>query len=188
MTPDRRAHDGEEPAASDEEAAASGDEPAASDEEPAASGEALGLAAVARPHLDRLARELGAPVSAAVLDGGHVVRIARSGVDLAAPTADDIPPRAGALGRVLLSLRPEDEWEPADAAALRETRLRGWAEGARSIAVPVRGVYGLPAALEVAAPEHATRLETAAVVERLMTVARTIDDELRASALERGGR
>ncbi|WP_062528990.1 hypothetical protein [Demequina rhizosphaerae] len=177
MTPDRRAHDGEEPAASDEEAAAS--------------GEALGLAAVARPHLDRLARELGAPVAAAVLAGGEVVRVVGSGAhggDDAAAPADDIPPQAGALGRVLLSLRPEAEWEPAAEAALRETRLRGWAEGARSIAVPVRGVYGLPAALEVAAPAHATRLETAAVVERLTAVARAIDDELRASALERGGR
>ncbi|WP_228373773.1 IclR family transcriptional regulator domain-containing protein [Demequina maris] len=175
----------------------------------------LGLPAVAQPHLERLSQELGESASAAVLDGGEIVYVARAAarritsVRIAVGTR--LPVHATAMGRVLLARLPEESRERVlrtarlaastprtvtDPDALREilrgTLLRGWTEvdgeledGLRSIAVPVRGAYGVDAAIGVATVSGRSGLDTATAVERLSTAARAIEDDLRAVALGR---
>ncbi|HSZ47100.1 MAG TPA: IclR family transcriptional regulator C-terminal domain-containing protein [Streptosporangiaceae bacterium] len=132
----------------------------------------LGLADLARPHLEQLVAALAESSSVALLDGQDIVYIARVParriVTAAITVGTRLPAHATALGRVLLAGMAEDElarWlaraslEPRTGRTLtRASRLRaelakvarqGYAivdqeleEGLLAVAVPIRGAAG----------------------------------------------
>ncbi|HYI33141.1 MAG TPA: IclR family transcriptional regulator C-terminal domain-containing protein [Glaciibacter sp.] len=139
----------------------------------------LTLPEVAQPHLERLARELGESTSAAVLDGGDIVYIARVPtrriMTVGITIGTRFPAYATSMGRVLLAglpvveadayleaVRPE-RLTPAtltDRNALRaeieRVRESGWSlvdqeleAGLRSLAAPVRQGGMVTAAINV---------------------------------------
>ncbi|MEW2546610.1 IclR family transcriptional regulator C-terminal domain-containing protein [Streptomyces sp. NPDC047002] len=131
-----------------------------------------GLWEVARPHMERLVARTGESCSAARLDGGDIVYVARVAVPkivtLAVQIGTRFPAPATSLGKVLLAALGPGELaaalgEPSRAgvvparnlpdeqlaAELREVRARGWAladeelaPGIRSVSVPLRDGEG----------------------------------------------
>lgn len=140
----------------------------------------LAIPAIAQPHLDALAAELGESTSLSVLDGSEIVYVARSSarriMAVSVNVGTRLPAYATSMGRVLLSALPEPEVagllaacppQPLTAhtqtdATLLTTELsrvaeRGWSlvdqeleEGLRSIAVAVRRGPRVIAAMNVA--------------------------------------
>ncbi|MGZ4493242.1 MAG: IclR family transcriptional regulator domain-containing protein [Actinomycetes bacterium] len=132
----------------------------------------LGLPQVAQPHLERLSAELGESTSAAVLDGGDIVYVARVAtrriMTVGITVGTRFPAYATSMGRVLLAGLAPDELEPllapaglraltdrtiTDPVALRaeldRVREQGWAlvdqeldPALRSLAAPVRDAGG----------------------------------------------
>lgn len=128
---------------------------------------ALGLPAVAQPHLEELSRRVEESTSLAVLDGSDIVYVARVAtrriMSVQITVGTRFPAYATSMGRVLLAGLPDDaltdylaraDISPrtpgaiGDADTLRKTldtvRSRGWAEvdqelerGLRSLAAPV---------------------------------------------------
>lgn len=137
---------------------------------------ALSLPEVMQPHLERLSREVGESVSAAVLAGSEIVYVARVPtrriMTVGITIGTRFPAYATSMGRVLLAALPPAELdatlageepraltertltEPgALAAELARVRAQGWALvdgeleiGLRSLAAPVRGRDGRVAA------------------------------------------
>ncbi|BDV32148.1 IclR family transcriptional regulator domain-containing protein [Microbacterium terricola] len=133
---------------------------------------ALSLPEVVQPHLERLSREVDESVSAAVLDGGDIVYIARVPtrriMSVRITIGTRFPAYATSMGRVLLAALPEAAraqaladsalehltgrtmTDPAALAAeLERVRAQGWSlvdgelePGLRSVAVPVHGRDG----------------------------------------------
>lgn len=133
---------------------------------------ALSLPETMQPHLERLSREVGESVSAAVLSGGEIVYVARVPtrriMTVGITIGTRFPAYATSMGRVLLAALPEAELaraleadppraltertiaDPdALAAELERVREQGWALvdgeleiGLRSIAVPIHGRDG----------------------------------------------
>ncbi|WP_299960444.1 IclR family transcriptional regulator C-terminal domain-containing protein [uncultured Modestobacter sp.] len=146
----------------------------------------LTIPQVANPHLKRLMRETGETASLSVLDGDHVVHVARvpagGVITVAINVGARFPAYATAMGRVLLAglddaslgeylarvqLEPRTPYTVRDVAALREVlegvRRDGYcladqelSIGLRAIAAPVRDVDGRV----VAAANIATSLAT----------------------------
>jgi IclR family transcriptional regulator, pca regulon regulatory protein len=163
-----------------------------------------GLPAVAQPHLEALAADVGHTASLAALDGDDVVYLARVAVrrivSIAITVGTRFPAYATSMGRVLLAARPDDELDEyldrldlrplssrmiGDAPALRTTlqqvRTAGFCltdqeleTGLRSIAVPVRGAGG-----EVVA---AMNLSVPAGAETAQAMRRGLLPRLRAAA------
>ena len=132
----------------------------------------LGLPAVARPHLQDLAAQLGESTSVAVLDGDDIVYVARVAtrriMTVGISVGTRFPAYAASMGRVLLAGLDDQALEAylarveltpltnrtvrtADAlrAALVEVRQQGWALvdqeleiGLRSLAAPIRDARG----------------------------------------------
>ncbi|CAG7611787.1 Pca regulon regulatory protein [Leucobacter soli] len=137
---------------------------------------ALSLPEVMQPHLERLSREVGESVSAAVLSGSDIFYIARVPtrriMTVGITIGTRFPAYATSMGRVLLAALPEAELaevlataEPRAltertlasgaelAAEIARVREQGWALvdgeleiGLRSLAAPVRGRDGRVAA------------------------------------------
>ncbi|WP_336662671.1 IclR family transcriptional regulator domain-containing protein [Leucobacter sp. USHLN154] len=137
---------------------------------------ALSLPEVMQPHLERLSRETGESVSAAVLAGSDIVYVARVPtrriMTVGITIGTSFPAYATSMGRVLLAALPESEAEtvlahaPTPAltqrtltdperlrAELLRVREQGWAivdgeleVGLRSAAAPVRRRDGSVAA------------------------------------------
>ncbi|MBN9612898.1 MAG: helix-turn-helix domain-containing protein [Actinobacteria bacterium] len=133
---------------------------------------ALSLPEVMQPHLERLSREVGESVSAAVLAGSEIVYVARVPtrriMTVGITIGTRFPAFATSMGRVLLAALSQEELaavlaadiphaltertltEPgALAAELAQVRAQGWALvdgeleiGLRSLAAPVRGRDG----------------------------------------------
>ena len=133
---------------------------------------ALSLPEIAQPHLERLSRQVGESVSAAVLDGTDIVYVARVPtrriMSVRITIGTRFPAYATSMGRVLLSgiadaaadalieasaiahLTDRTLTDPgALRAELDRGREQGWAlvdgelePGLRSVAVPVRGRDG----------------------------------------------
>lgn len=133
---------------------------------------ALSLPETMQPHLEKLSREVGESVSAAVLSGAEIVYVARVPtrriMTVGITIGTRFPAYATSMGRVLLAALPQAELELvlaqdppraltertiADPDALAEelarVRDQGWAlvdgeleAGLRSVAVPVRGREG----------------------------------------------
>jgi IclR family pca regulon transcriptional regulator len=133
---------------------------------------ALSLPEIVQPHLERLSRDVDESVSAAVLDGGDIVYIARVPtrriMSVRITIGTRFPAYATSMGRVLLASLPDADRDVlieasdlspltdrtiTDAAALRaelaRVREQGWAlvdgelePGLRSVAAPVHGRGG----------------------------------------------
>ncbi|MBO1900427.1 helix-turn-helix domain-containing protein [Leucobacter weissii] len=133
---------------------------------------ALSLPEVMQPHLERLSREVGESVSAAVLSGTDIVYVARVPtrriMTVGITIGTRFPAYATSMGRVLLAQLPADELSAVisesrpspltertltDPTALAEEIARagaqGWALvdgelelGLRALAAPVRGREG----------------------------------------------
>ncbi|GLJ61237.1 helix-turn-helix domain-containing protein [Microbacterium sp. JZ70] len=133
---------------------------------------ALSLPEIVQPHLERLSREVDESVSAAVLDGGDIVYVARVPtrriMSVAITIGTRFPAYATSMGRVLLAHLPQDERDALLAASalepltertitdrsalarrLDEVAAAGFAitdgeleSGVRSVAAPVRGRDG----------------------------------------------
>lgn len=133
---------------------------------------ALSLPEIVQPHLEELSRTVGESASAAVLDGGEIVYVARVPMrrimTVGITIGTRFPALSTSMGRVLVAdwgadavdaLLRESPPTPltaatlTDPAALREelgrVRAQGWAlvdgeleAGLRSIAAPVRGRAG----------------------------------------------
>jgi len=132
----------------------------------------LSLPDIAQPHLERLSREVGESVSAAVLDGTSIVYVARVPtrriMSVRITIGTRFPAYATSMGRVLLAGLPDAERDAVLAASAREhltdrtltdaatlraelerVSAQGWAVidgelevGLRSIAAPIRGRGG----------------------------------------------
>jgi len=123
----------------------------------------------AQPYLEMLSNNLDESTSVSVLDGDHIVYIARVTkrriMNLSITIGARYPARLTAMGRVLLAGQSEGAW-PADLRdVLRKVRDQGWAFvdqeheiGFRSIAAPITGVDGkVVAAINVSSsPARAT--------------------------------
>ncbi|MBD3942242.1 helix-turn-helix domain-containing protein [Microbacterium sp. NEAU-LLC] len=133
---------------------------------------ALSIPEIVQPHLERLSREVDESVSAAVLDGGDIVYVARVPtrriMSVRITIGTRFPAFATSMGRVLLAGMPDavagavlaasalpslTERTVTDAAALRaaldRVRAQGWAlvdgelePGLRSVAVPLHDRRG----------------------------------------------
>ncbi|HEY1135742.1 MAG TPA: IclR family transcriptional regulator C-terminal domain-containing protein [Nocardioides sp.] len=133
---------------------------------------ALGLPALAQPHLERLSGEVAESTSLAVLDGPDIVYVARVAtrriMSVQITVGTRFPAYATSMGRVLLAgldepalaayvagtpLLPRTPRAIADEGALRaeldRVRAQGWAlvdqeleRGLRSVAAPVRDGAG----------------------------------------------
>lgn len=132
---------------------------------------ALGLPALAQPHLEALSARVGESTSLAVLDDDQVVYVARVAthriMSVAITVGTRFPAYATSMGRVLLAALDDAEADAllagelaartprtlTDPAALRaeldRVRAQGWAavdqeleRGLRSIAAPVRDAAG----------------------------------------------
>ncbi len=149
---------------------------------------ALSLPQVMQPHLERLSHEVGESVSAAVLDDGEIVYVARVPtrriMSVSINLGTRFPAWATSMGRVLLAELPAAERgvvlrqavaltphtlidEAALQAELERVRAQGWAAvdgelevGLRSIAAPVRGRDGrVAAALNVSTSSSRDSME-----------------------------
>jgi IclR family transcriptional regulator, pca regulon regulatory protein len=169
---------------------------------------ALSLPEVAQPHLERLSREFDESVSAAVLDGGEIVYVARVAtrriMSVGITIGTRFPAWSTSMGRVLLADLPDDAVETLlDAAAheapapgpaalraeLDEVRARGWAlvdqeleAGIRAVAAPVRGRHGrVVAAVNVSTSASRTTLARMRThfVPALVATARSVESDLR---------
>lgn len=155
----------------------------------------LSLPDIAQPHLERLSREVGESVSAAVLDGASIVYIARVPtrriMSVRITIGTRFPASVTSMGRVLLAGLPDAERDELLAASAREhltdrtltepdelraeldrVRAQGWAvvdgeleAGVRSIAAPVRGRGGATVA--------AVNVATSATRDSMETLRRT---------------
>lgn len=144
----------------------------------------LSLPSVAEPHLKALASELGETTSLCILDGMHVVYVARVApprlVHVSVHVGTRFPAWATSMGRVLIAgLAPEEreahlaavEFQPytRNSVSTREglraevelARSRGWARvtdelegGLRGVAVPVRRGGEVVAAANVSLQMH----------------------------------
>jgi IclR family pca regulon transcriptional regulator len=131
---------------------------------------ALSIPEIVQPHLERLSREVDESVSAAVLDGGDIVYVARVPtrriMSVRITIGTRFPAFATSMGRVLLagmpdagavlaasdlrSLTPRTVTDPdALQGELDDVRRQGWAlvdgelePGLRSVAVPLRDRRG----------------------------------------------
>ncbi|GAA4783234.1 IclR family transcriptional regulator domain-containing protein [Microbacterium gilvum] len=133
---------------------------------------ALSLPEIVQPHLERLSHDVDESVSAAVLDGGDIVYVARVPtrriMSVGITIGTRFPAYATSMGRVLLAALPVSERDDALAAAvvepltdrtvvdrgalsalLEEVAAQGFAitdgeleSGVRSVAAPVRGRDG----------------------------------------------
>lgn len=158
---------------------------------------ALSIPEIVQPHLERLSREVDESVSAAVLDGGDIVYVARVPtrriMSVRITIGTRFPAYATSMGRVLLAGMPQaalDEWLAAsalasltdrtvtDSDALREelgrVRAQGWAlvdgelePGLRSVGVPLHGRRGDVVAA-INVSTSATRDTVERVVERFV--------------------
>jgi IclR family pca regulon transcriptional regulator len=158
---------------------------------------ALSIPEVVQPHLERLSREVDESVSAAVLDGGDIVYIARVPtrriMSVRITIGTRFPAFATSMGRVLLAGMPEPaldlllaasvrpsltERTVTDADALRaeldRVRAQGWAlidgelePGLRSVAVPLHDRRGAVVAA-VNVSTSATRDTVEHVVEQYL--------------------
>jgi IclR family transcriptional regulator, pca regulon regulatory protein len=129
----------------------------------------LELPQIVLPHLERLVSIVNEPSSAAILDGGDIVYVARVAaprlVTEAISVGTRLPATDTAMGRVLLASLPPDALAPAlDAlparadrervlAQLERVRRSGWAivdgelePGLRSVAAPIHGPGQTPVA------------------------------------------
>lgn len=162
---------------------------------------ALSIPEIVQPHLERLSREVDESVSAAVLDGGDIVYIARVPtrriMSVRITIGTRFPAFATSMGRVLLAGMPDaaldalleasalpslTERTVTDADALRQeldrVRAQGWAlvdgelePGLRSVAVPLRDRRGDVVAA-VNVSTSATRDSVEHVVQRHLPVLR----------------
>ncbi|TDD10245.1 MarR family transcriptional regulator [Nonomuraea deserti] len=154
----------------------------------------LALPEIAQPHFAEVSRLLDESVSMAVLDGDEIVYVARVPVgrlmSLTLSVGSRLPAYPTALGRVLLSARPEDwldryltsaSFAPYTALTVTDrSRLRrelarirrqGWAVvdqelevGLLSLAVPIRDASGATvAAINVSS--HTSRFTSAELVD-----------------------
>jgi len=157
-----------------------------------AAGVSHDLQAQALPELTAVANELGMTCFLVVLDADECITLASVEPRHAVATVVQRPGArhpvtAGAPGRAVLSLLPDDAW-PADAsagvrAAVAEVRARGYATshdevipGVASVAVPLATRSQRPAAIGVV--HVADAREPAAVAERLRRSAATIRESL----------
>lgn len=154
---------------------------------------ALSLPEVVQPHLERLSREVGESVSAAVLDGDDIVYVARVPVrrilSVGIQIGTRFPARDTSMGRVLLAGLAERPADPEFAAELDRISDEGWAiveaglePGLRSVAAPVHGRDGrVVAAVNIPTSSSLVPLERLRT-EHLPALLRTtaaIDAELR---------
>lgn len=170
---------------------------------------ALSLPEVVQPHLERLSHRIDESVSAAVLDGDHIVYVARVPtrriMSVGITIGTRFPAHATSMGRVLLAALPERErpeagaltspatGEPIDAdalaASLAQVETDGYAivdgeleSGVRSIAAPVHGRDGrVLAAVNVSTAKTRVPLETlrGEILPALSEATKAIDAELR---------
>lgn len=170
---------------------------------------ALSLPEVVQPHLERLSHLVDESVSAAVLDGDHIVYIARVPtrriMSVGITIGTRFPAHATSMGRVLLAALPEQDrpaaaslaspatGEPVDPDALSDALARvaadGYAvvdgeleSGVRSIAAPVRGRDGrVVAAVNVSTARSRVDRDTLdrEIRPALLAATAAIDDELR---------
>lgn len=153
---------------------------------------ALSIPEIVQPHLERLSHEVGESVSAAVLDGGDIVYVARVPtrriMSVRITIGTRFPAFATSMGRVLLAGMPDaavdalleasalpalTERTVTDVAELRDelgrVRSQGWAlvdgelePGLRSVAVPVHDRRG-----DVVAAVNVSTSATRDSVERI---------------------
>jgi IclR family transcriptional regulator, pca regulon regulatory protein len=159
----------------------------------------LALPDVAAPHMEELVARLHESSSISVLDGQHVVYVARVPtkriMTVAISVGTRFPAHATSMGRVLLADLPPDELgrylaeaalEPltgrtvTDPAQLRELLAQvaeqGYAivdqeleEGLRAIAAPIRGAADVGTAA-INVSAHAARVSMAALREQILPV------------------
>ncbi len=171
----------------------------------------LGLPALAQPHLEQLSAELAESTSAAVLDGGEIVYVARVAtrriMNVGITVGTRFPAFATSMGRVLLAgldaaalddyfqyadLTPPTaatlHTEPELRLVLDQVRAQGWAlndqelaPGLRSIAAPITDRHGTVVAAVNVSTTTAGRAEE--VCDRLVAVAREISAEVARTAL-----
>jgi IclR family pca regulon transcriptional regulator len=157
----------------------------------------LGMPEVAAPHLEELVARVRESSSISVLDGQHIVYVARVPtkriMTVAISVGTRFPAYATSMGRVLLAGLPAEELEAylseADLAPItartvtgaeglrqivRETRRHGYAivdqeleEGLRAIAAPIRGAGGAVIAA-VNLSAHASRVSMDAMRTELL--------------------
>lgn len=165
----------------------------------------LTLEEVLRPHLEDLAAALQESAGGAVLDGDHVVYVARAAarrtLRAQVRTGTRLPAETTAVGRVLLAGRSPEELAgllaamPADRRAaaphlpdqLAAVREHGYAvvdqeleDGLRSVAVPVRdGAGRTVAAVDVAAAASPGGPSPATHLPELRAAAHAIEADLR---------
>ncbi|MBF0816705.1 IclR family transcriptional regulator [Microbacterium paludicola] len=154
---------------------------------------ALSLPEVVQPHLERLSREVGESVSAAVLDGDDIVYVARVPVrrilSVGIQIGTRFPARDTSMGRVLLAALAERPADPEFAAELDQIADQGWAiveaglePGLRSVAAPVHGRDGrVVAAVNIPTSASLVPLERlrAEHLPALLRTTAAIDAELR---------
>jgi IclR family transcriptional regulator, pca regulon regulatory protein len=157
----------------------------------------LALPEIAAPHLEELVATVRESSSVSVLDGDHIVYVARVPtkriMTVAISVGTRFPAYATSMGRVLLAAMSPDEFEHylsrADLAALTgrtvtsrdqlrvivsEVGRRGYAivdqeleEGLRAIAAPIRGSGGAVTAA-INVSAHASRVSLAAMQTDLL--------------------
>ncbi|WP_119696390.1 IclR family transcriptional regulator domain-containing protein [Microbacterium halotolerans] len=170
---------------------------------------ALSLPEIVQPHLERLSHRVDESVSAAVLDGDHIVYVARVPtrriMSVGITIGTRFPAHATSMGRVLLASLAVGERVPSGPlvspatgqridegaleASVAQAALDGYAivdgelePGVRSVAAPVRGGDGrVVAAVNVSTAK--TRVPLEALRERilpaLLEATHAIDAELR---------
>jgi IclR family pca regulon transcriptional regulator len=133
----------------------------------------LSIPEIAQPHLESLSRLVGESTSASVLDGDHIVYIARVPtrriMNVGITIGTRFPAGKTSMGRVLLAAQPQAAWPAELAPALMTVRDQGWAlvdqeleAGIRSVAAPLRGATG-----EVVAAINVSSTTSSASLERL---------------------
>jgi IclR family transcriptional regulator, pca regulon regulatory protein len=157
----------------------------------------LALPEVAQPHLEELSEALHESSSISVLDGHHIVYVARVAtkriMTVAISVGTRFPAYAASMGRVLLAGLPDDELDKYLAEAtfeaftaqtvtdpdqlrkiIREVGRQGYAivdqeleEGLRAIAAPIRDSSGAVCAA-VNVSAHASRYTTGDMLTRLL--------------------
>lgn len=167
---------------------------------------ALSLPEIVQPHLERLSHRVDESVSAAVLDGDHIVYIARVPtrriMSVGITIGTRFPAHATSMGRVLLADHPEGvPREPVSPAtgeridpdalgrAIAQAADDGFAvvdgeleQGVRSIAAPIRGRDGrVMAAVNVSTARSRVSRETLdrEIRPALLETTASIDEELR---------
>ena len=168
---------------------------------------ALSLPEIVQPHLERLSQLTGESVSAAVLDGDHIVYVARVPtrriMSVGITIGTRFPAHATSMGRVLLADQPileiaDDLTSPATGApvdpdalrrALADVAAAGYSvvdgeleDGVRSVAAPVHGRDGRAvAAINVSTARALVSREKLdeQIRPALLAVTRAIDEELK---------